>query len=108
MVLPTLVEPYKPVFPVQVVNLSREHLWLRPRIRLAVLCEVECVEVEVHFNCISADHEEMSVERKEMKTDTELQSLMENIGGSSEQQYSLAALLAQYADVFAFKDEDLG
>lgn len=60
----------------------------------------------MHFSRTSADHEEMSVDRKEVKTDSELQSLIErlNIGGSPDQQ----ARLAQYADVFAFKDEGLG
>lgn len=31
-----------------------------------------------------------------------------HIGGTGEEKAKLATLLAQYADVFAFKDEDLG
>lgn len=113
VVVPTLVGFGKHVFPVQVVNFSPEDIWLQPRTRLGVLSEIECVEeaTEVHFNRISADHEEVSVNSKESKaSDEELQFMLGrlNIGGSPDEQAKLAVLLAQYADVFAFNDGDLG
>lgn len=113
VVVPTLVETDRHVFPVQVVNFSQEDVWLAPRTRLGMLTVVECVEnaAEVQFNRISADHEEVSLNKEGAKeSDGELKLLIEqlSISGSQEEQTKLAALLAQYADVFAFKDEDLG
>ena len=113
VVVPTLVQSSKHVFPVQVVNFSQEDIWLPARSRLGVLSEVQCIEeaTEVHFNRISADHEEVSVNSKGAKaSDEELQSMLGrlNIGGSSDEQAKLAVLLAQYVDVFAFSYEDLG
>lgn len=92
------------------MNFLQEDLWLPPRTRLGVLSTVDCVEdaTEVHFNRISADHEEVSVDRREAKaSDDELQFMLERLK-IEEEQAKLAVFLSQYADVFAFKDEDLG
>lgn len=113
ILIPTLVEPDTPVFPVQVANFSPEDLWVTPRTRLGVLSEVTRIEdtTRVQFNRISADHEEVSMEREEaVVSDPALPSLIErlNIGGSPDEQARIAALLTQYTDVFALQDEDLG
>lgn len=41
IVVPSLVSTTKPLFPIQVVNLSSEDVWLQPNTRLGTLCPVE-------------------------------------------------------------------
>ncbi|XP_028290920.1 uncharacterized protein LOC114454569 [Gouania willdenowi] len=113
-VLPTLVKATKPLFPIQVVNFSQEDVWLRPRTRLGILSQVECVDndqTEVCFQRISADQEEVTVGQQGRQTsDLDFQEVLNklHLGGTEEEQAKLAALLAQYANVFALQDEDLG
>lgn len=111
LVVPTLVESGKSVFPVQVMNFTQEDLWLQPRTKLGLLSVVGCVDVatEVCFNHISADHEEVSVEVKEIEaSESKMQPLLEhlNVGTLPEEQAKLATLLTQFSDIFVFKDED--
>lgn len=87
---------------------------MNPRTRHDILTQVECVDsdqCEVRFERISADTEEVTVDRKEGQTsDSDIQLILDSlhIGGTQEEQAPLAALLASYSDVFAFQDEDLG
>lgn len=57
IVVPSLVSTVKPLFPVQVVNLSAEDVWLQPHTRLGTLCPVESLSpaegCEVKFQRIS-------------------------------------------------------
>lgn len=64
---------------------------------------------EVQFKRISADTEEVSVDKHPaMSTDT--QSILDqlSVGGNTEQHTQLALLLEKYSFVFATEDEDLG
>ncbi len=112
--VPTLVLPDRRVFPVQVVNLSPEGVWLPPKAKLGVLAQgshVESSSCEVRFHQISADHEEVRVNQRSMTgTSGVLQCPLEKvqIGGTPVQQAELKALLRGYLDVFATTDEDLG
>lgn len=114
VLVPTLVSPGKRVFPVQVVNLSPEDVWLPPKVKLGVLARghhVESSSCEVRFHRISADHEEIMVnQRSMMGVSSDLQCPLEKveIGGTPAQQAELKALLRGYLDVFAITDEDLG
>lgn len=114
VVVPTVVSSNSQVFPVQVINFSQEDVWLPPKTRLGVLSQCECVEgdpYEVKFQRISANHEEVTINRKDSQSsDSDIKSLLDrlHIGGSPEQQAELGALLRKYADVFAVNDEDLG
>ncbi|KAJ8381162.1 hypothetical protein SKAU_G00019400 [Synaphobranchus kaupii] len=111
VVVPTLVPTDSHVFPVQVINVSQEDVWLQPRTRLGVLSRIQSVDTdgrcEVKFQRISADTEEVTVDTHQ-PLDT--QSIFENVklGGSPEQQVKLKAVLEKYSTVFASEDEDLG
>lgn len=66
---------------------------------------------EVHFQCISANQEEVTFGQKDKHTENhDLQSILEHlhVGGTEEEQAKLAAPLAQYMDVFAFQVENSG
>ncbi len=114
VLVPTLVLPGRRVFPVQVVNLSPEGVWLPPKAKLGVLAQgrrVESSSCEVRFHQISADHEEVRVNQRSMtEVSGDLQCPLEKvqIGGTPAQQAELKALLRGYLDVFAITDEDLG
>lgn len=114
MVVPTVVSSNNHVFPVQVLNLSQEDVWLPPKTRLGIISQCQCIEgdpYEVKFQRISADHEEVAINRKDdQKSDSDIQSLLDRLhqGGTPEQQAELGVLLRKYADVFAVHDEDLG
>lgn len=95
------------------MNLSDEDLWLKPRTRLGFLTHVDSVKsdevCEVQFKRISADTEEVSVDKHPaMSTDT--QSILDqlSVGGDTEQRAQLALLLEKYSFVFATEDENLG
>lgn len=71
----------------------------------------------MRFQRISAQHEEVILRRNDTQDcqsdtggGTKVQNLLSrlHLGGTPEQQAELGALLAQYADVFAINDEDLG
>lgn len=114
IVVPTVVSPNSHVFPVQVINFSPEDVWLPRKARLGSLSPCEYVEgdpYEVKFQRISANHEEVTISRKEgQDSDRDPQGLLNrlHLGGTREQQAELGALLLKYADVFAVQDEDLG
>lgn len=44
VVVPTLITSERHIFPVQVMNLSDEDIWLQPRTRLGLLTEVDTVD----------------------------------------------------------------
>lgn len=102
------------VFPVQVVNLSQDDVWLSPKMSLGVLSHCQCYEsnpCEVTFQRISADHKVVTVDQHvKPGSDTDPENLLSRlqIGGTPEQQAELGVLLTRYADVFALRDEDLG
>lgn len=115
VVVPTLVSSKSHVFPVQVMNMSDEDLWLRPSIRLGVLTHVGSVKsdelCEVQFQRISADTEQVSIDKHpEAPTDSTVEYVFDqvSVGGSPEQQAQLVSLLKKYSFVFANEDEDLG
>ena len=66
VVLPTLVTTDHHVFPVHIINMSQEDLWLLPRTRLDVLANVDHVNTvesyEVKFQRISVDVEQISID----------------------------------------------
>ena len=76
------------MFPVLVVHFSQEDVWLNPRTRLGILTQVQCIDsdpCEVRFECISADTEEVTVDRKEDQTsDSDIQLILDSlhIGGT--------------------------
>lgn len=113
VVVPTLVSSESHIFPVQVMNMSDEDIWLRPRTRLGVLTQVDSVEsderCEVQFQKISADTEQVSIDKK-TDVPTDVQSILDKLDlcGSPEQKAQLALLLEKYSFVFATEDEDLG
>lgn len=115
IVVPSLVSSETSLFPVQVVNLSPEDIWLQARTRLGTLTHVESMKLnetyEVKFQRVSADMEEITVNAKSSqvlgKSTKEFLSKL-HIGGTIEQQAALSELLMQYSDVFALEDEDLG
>lgn len=113
VVVPTLVSTESHIFPVQVMNMSDEDIWLRPRTSLGVLTHVDSVKsdelCEVQFQRISADTEQVSVDRHP-DTPTDVQSILDKLDvcGSPEQQAQLVLLLEKYSFVFATEDEDLG
>ncbi|XP_016331053.1 uncharacterized protein LOC107679859 [Sinocyclocheilus anshuiensis] len=92
VLIPTLVSPGRRVFPVQVVNLSPEGVWLPPKVKLGVLGQgrrVENSSCEVRFHRISADHEEVMVNQRSMTgVSSDLQCPLEKvqIGGTPAQQ----------------------
>lgn len=64
MVLPMVISTNNPVFPVQVINLSQEDIWLSPKTRLGTLSQCQCTggdPIEVAFQHISADNEEVTI-----------------------------------------------
>uniref|UniRef100_A0A3P9I2U1 Gypsy retrotransposon integrase-like protein 1 n=1 Tax=Oryzias latipes TaxID=8090 RepID=A0A3P9I2U1_ORYLA len=114
IVLPTVIVANRSIFPVQVVNFSKDDVWLPAKARLGFLAQCQCVEdepYEVTFQRISASHEEVTVsQRANVKPDQEAEALFNrlHLGGTPEQQTELRALLVKYSDVFAVHDEDLG
>lgn len=112
--VPTLVPPGRRVFPVQVVNMSPEDVWLPPKVKLGILASGHCLEgssCEVTFHRISANHEEVKVSQMSIiGVGSDLQCPLEKvqIGGTPTQQTELKALLMKYLDVFAISDKDLG
>ncbi len=112
--MPTLVSPQSWVFPVQLVNISQEDVWLPPKVRLVLLTHCQCAEsdvCEVRFQSISADHEEVKIDQRDKPmSDSDPSNLLSrlHIGGTPEQQAKLGVLLMKHADVFAVRDEDLG
>ncbi len=115
IVVPCMVAAGKPLFPVPVVNLSPEDIWLQTRTRLGTVTHVESLKLnetcEVKFQRISADIEEITVNTKSDQvlenSSKEFLSKL-HIGGTLEQQAELSDLLMQFPDVFALVDEDLG
>ncbi len=111
--MPTLVSPQSRVFPVQVVNISQEDVWLPPKVRLVLLTHCQCAGsdvCEVRFQSISADHEEVKIDQRDKPmSDSDPSNLLSrlHIGGTPEQQAKLGVLLMKHADVFAVRDEDL-
>lgn len=103
VLVPSLVLPGRRVFPVQVVNMSPESVWLPPKVKLGVLAQgrrVESSSCKVRFHQISASHEEVWVNQRSMTgVSSDLQCPLEK---------ELKALLRGYMDVFAITDEDLG
>lgn len=68
IVVPTVISSNNHIFPVQVINFSPEDVWLSPKTRLGILSQCQCVEddpYEVKFQRISANHEEVVVNRKD-------------------------------------------
>ncbi|XP_051938977.1 uncharacterized protein K02A2.6-like [Hippocampus zosterae] len=114
IVVPTVVPSYSNVFPVQVVNLSPEDIWLAPRTRLGILSQCKCREgdpLEVNFQQISSNHKEVTISRKSVpKSNCDVQGLLDrlDVGGTTTQQAEFRGLLTKYADVFALQDKDLG
>ncbi|KAI3351186.1 hypothetical protein L3Q82_005611 [Scortum barcoo] len=113
IVVPTLVSSGSHLFPVRVMNLSDEDVWLRPRTRLGVLTHIDSVESEerckVQFQRISATTEQVSIDQRP-DTTTDVRSIIDKltVGGTPEQKSQLAVLLEKYSFVFATEDEDLG
>lgn len=101
------------VFPVQVMNLFDEDIWLGPRIRLRVLNHIDSVKsdevCEVQFQRISADTGEVCIDQHP-DTSRFVQPLLDqlNVGGSPEQRAQLALLLEKYSFEFTTEDKDLG
>ena len=114
IVVPTVISSNNDIFPVRVINFSPEDVWLFPKTRLGVLSQCQCVEgdpYEVKFQRISANHEEVVINRKDDQgSGSDTQTLLDrlHLGGTPEQQAELGAVLMKYADVFAANDEDLG
>lgn len=120
LVVPATLPPHSHTFPVQVINLSSEAVWLPPKTRLGVISQCKKLDrapCEVRFQRISAQHEEVILRQNDTQDcqsdtggGTKVQNLLSrlHLGGTPEQQAELGALLAQYADVFATSDEDLG
>lgn len=114
VVVPTVVSLSKRVFPVQVLNLAPEDVWLPPKARLGVLSQGRHVEggtCDVAFRRVAGDHEEVTVRVRSMtETPSEFHCPSDRVqmGGTPEQQVALKALLRQYSDVFAMSDEDPG
>lgn len=114
LVMPALVGSHNHTAPIQVLNLSCEDIWLHPRTRIGVVSEVTVMEndpaSEVTFHRISANAEEISMESKSLSKQEHWSKVVAqlDIGGTVEQQAELKALLAEYANVFALGDEDLG
>lgn len=113
IVVPTLVSSGGHTFPVQVMNLSDKDVWLKSGTRLGLLTQVDEVRsddtCEVQFQRISADTEEVSID-KHAEGAPSVQSILDqlNVGGNPEQREQLASLLTKYSFVFAAEDEDLG
>lgn len=113
VVVPTLITSERHIFPVQVMNLSDEDIWLQPWTRLGLLTEVDTVDndqlCKVQFQRISADTDEVSVSTQP-EPPTDVQSILHKlkVGGTTDQQAQLALLLGKYSFVFATEDEDLG
>lgn len=113
VVVPTLITSERHIFPVQVMNLSDEDIWLQPRTRLGLLTEVDTVDndqlCKVQFQRISADTDEVSVSTRP-EPPTDVQSILHKlkVGGTTDEQAQLALLLGKYSFVFATEDEDLG
>ncbi len=114
VLVPTEVSADRRVFPVRVLNLALEDVWLPQKARLGVLSrghQVESEACDVAFRRISRDHEEGTVNVRSMtetKGDWQCPLDRVQIGGTPVQQSELRALLREYADVFAVRDEDLG
>ncbi|XP_049332151.1 uncharacterized protein LOC125799454 [Astyanax mexicanus] len=114
VVMPSLVKEHRHQVPVQVVNLSREDVWLNPRTRIGVLSPVQCItnnqHCEVTFQCISANTEQVSVDLKESQDHQKVSDILSklDIGGTEKEQAELRALLGKYSDVFAVGDDELG
>lgn len=66
LVVPTLVPTGNQEFPVQVINMSPEDIWLHPRTRVGLLTPADVVNAEksceVRFHQISADIEQISID----------------------------------------------
>lgn len=115
IVVPSLVSTTTSSFPIRVVNLSTEDIWLQPRTRLGILSPVESLRsgegCEVKFQRVEAGVEEITVSTEERRVVTEsLPDFLNRLclGGTAEQQAELKALLLRYVDVFALSDEELG
>uniref|UniRef100_A0A3B1KGI5 ribonuclease H n=1 Tax=Astyanax mexicanus TaxID=7994 RepID=A0A3B1KGI5_ASTMX len=114
VVMPSLVKEHRYQIPVQVVNLSREDVWLNPRTRIGVLSPVQCItnnqHCEVTFQRISANTEQVSVDLKESQDHQKVSDILSklDIGGTEKEQAELRALLGKYSDVFAVGDDELG
>lgn len=115
IVVPSLVSTSTPLFPVRVVNLSTEDVWLQLRTRLGILSPVESLSsgegCEVKFQRVEAGVEEITISTEERQVVTEgLPDFLNRLclGGTAEQQAELKALLLRYVDVFALSDEELG
>lgn len=82
--------------------------------RLGSLSQCECVEedpYDVKFLRISANHEEVTISRREgQASDLNQRGLLDrlDIGGTPDQRAELERLLLKYADVFPCRDDDLG
>lgn len=113
VVVPTLVSSESHIFSVQVMNMSGEDIWLRPRTILGVLTHLDSVKSDelckVQFQRISADTEEVSINQHPEKP-TDVQSVLDkfSVCGNPEQQAQLALLLEKYSFVFATEDKHLG
>lgn len=113
VVVPTLVSSASPVFPVQIMNMTNEDNWLRPKMRLGILTCVDSVKgdelCEIQFQRISADTEQVSIDHHP-KTPADVQPILDqfSVDGSPEERENLASLLEKYSFVFATEDEDLG
>lgn len=90
-------------------------MWLPCKAKIGILTSCECVETSdryaVKFQRISTTHKEVTVRQKGTdKPDNDMQAVFErlHLGGTTDQQAELKALLFKYADVFAVQDEDLG
>ncbi len=115
IVVPCLVAAAKPLFPVPVVNLSPDDIWLHARTRLGTVTHVESLKLnetcEVKFQRISADIEEIGVnpKRDQVLENSSKEFLSKlHISGTLDQQAELSDLIMQFSDVFALEDEDLG
>ncbi|XP_073669344.1 uncharacterized protein [Paramisgurnus dabryanus] len=115
IVVPSLVSTSAPLFPVRVVNLSTEDIWLQPRTRLGILSPVESLcsgeGCEVKFKRVAAGVEEITVSTEESQVGAEgLPDLLTelSLGGTAERQAELKELLLRYVNVFAVSDEELG
>lgn len=113
VVVPTLVGSEKHLFPVQVMNLSDEDVWLNSKTRLGVLMPVDSVKsdeiCEVQFKRIATDVDEVSIS-KPTDSPADVQSVLDelNVDCKSEQKAKLDFLLNKFSFVFATEDEDLG
>ncbi|KAL1007184.1 hypothetical protein UPYG_G00083180 [Umbra pygmaea] len=115
IVIPTIVSSQGHLFPVQLVHLSQEDVWLQPRTRLGTMSVAECVQenegCEVKFHRISASVEQISVDRRDSQlTGDRSKQILDSLhlGGTPEEKTQLSDVISRYADVFALDEDDLG